>query len=176
MNTSRTAFSTLIARGTFVTFATFVTLLPTLVLAQTSAAEPSLKITDAWLKTTVPGGSVSAAYMQISSAKPLKLIKAESPLTPNVEIHNMSMKEGVMEMRAVDAVDVPANKTVSLKPGGFHIMLIKVKQPINKGDSVPLKLTFETPDKKFFSVDVAAKGQEKAGEKAGEKAAGHAHH
>jgi copper(I)-binding protein len=55
-------------------------------------------------------------------------------------------------------------------------MLIKVKQPINKGDSVPLKLTFETPDKKFFSVDVAAKGQEKAGEKAGEKAAGHAHH
>jgi copper(I)-binding protein len=114
--------------------------------------------------------------MQISSAKPLKLIKAESPLTPNVEIHNMSMKEGVMEMRAVDAVDVPANKTVSLKPGGFHIMLIKVKQPINKGDSVPLKLTFETPDKKFFSVDVAAKGQEKAGEKAGEKAAGHAHH
>jgi copper(I)-binding protein len=145
-----------------------VALLPILGSAQSAPVEPSLKITDAWAKTTVPGGSVSAAYMQISSAKPLKLIKAESPLTPNVEIHNMSMKEGVMEMRAVEAIDVPAGKSVALKPGGFHIMLIKVNKPINKGDTVPLKLTFETPDKKLFSVDVAAKGQEKAG--------GHAHH
>ena len=147
---------------------TLVAFLPILGSAQSSSVEPSLRIADAWAKTTVPGGSVSAAYMQISSAKPLKLIKAESPLTPNVEIHNMSMKDGVMEMRAVDAVDVPANKAVALKPGGFHIMLIKVNKSINKGDTVPLKLTFETQDKKLFSVDVAAKAQEKAG--------GHAHH
>lgn len=139
------------------------TLLPSIAFAQSSSVEPSLKITDAWVKTTVPGGSVSAAYMQIKSAKPLKLVKAESPLTPNVEIHNMSMKDGVMEMRAVDAVDVPANRAVSLKPGGFHIMLIKVNKPIAKGDSVPLKLTFETPDKKLFNVEVTAKGQEKSG-------------
>ena len=143
------------------------TLLPSIAFAQSSSVEPSLKITDAWVKTTVPGGSVSAAYMQIKSAKPLKLVKAESPLTPNVEIHNMSMKDGVMEMRAVDAVDVPANRAVSLKPGGFHIMLIKVNKSIVKGDSVPLKLTFETPDKKLFNVEVTAKAQEKSG--------GHAH-
>lgn len=139
------------------------TLLPSIAFAQSSSVEPSLKITDAWVKTTVPGGSVSAAYMQIKSAKPLKLVKAESPLTPNVEIHNMSMKDGVMEMRAVDAVDVPANRAVSLKPGGFHIMLIKVNKSIAKGDSVPLKLTFETPDKKRFNVEVTARGQEKSG-------------
>ncbi len=140
-----------------------VALMPIFALAKTSTVEPSLKITDAWAKTTVPGGSVSAAYMQIKSAKPLKLVKAESPLTPNVEIHNMSMNAGVMEMRAVDTIDIPADKAVSLKPGGFHIMLIKVNKPINKGDTVPLKLTFETPDKKLFSVDVAARGQEKSG-------------
>ena len=145
-----------------------VALLPVLASAQSSSVEPSLRISDAWAKTTVPGGSVSAAYMQISSAKPLKLVKAESTLTPNVEIHNMSMKDGVMEMRAVEAVDVPAGKSVALKPGGLHIMLIKVNKPINRGDSVPLTLTFETPDKRLFSVDVAAKGQEKA--------ASHSHH
>ena len=67
-----------------------------------------------------------------------------------------------------EAVDIPANKVISLKPGGLHIMLIKVNKPINKGDSVPLTLTFETPDKRLFRVDVAAQGQEKA--------AGHSHH
>lgn len=145
-----------------------VALLPVLASAQPSSVEPSLRISDAWAKTTVPGGSVSAAYLQISSAKPLKLVKAESPLTPNVELHNMSMTDGVMQMRAVEAVDIPANKVISLKPGGLHIMLIKVNKPINKGDSVPLTLTFETPDKRLFRVDVAAQGQEKA--------AGHSHH
>ncbi len=129
--------------------------------AQKLAAEPSLKITNAWAKTTVPGGSVSAAYMQLQSDKPLKLLKAESPLTKTVEIHNMKMNDGVMEMKAVDAVDIPAKKMVELKPGGYHIMLIKVSKPINKDDKVPLTLTFEGADKKTFTVDVEATGQEK---------------
>ena len=129
--------------------------------AQKSAAEPSLKVFDVWVKTTVPGGSVSAAYMHIKSAKPLKLIKAESPLTNTVELHDMKMKDGVMEMKAVDAIVIPANKLIDLKPGGFHIMLIKVNKPIKKGDEVPLTLTFENEAKKTFTVDVKAKGQEK---------------
>ena len=129
--------------------------------AQTSAAEPSLRVFDVWAKTTVPGGSVSAAYMHIKSAKPLRLLKVESPAAAAAEIHNMKMKDGVMEMRAVDAIDIPVNKMVELKPGGYHIMLIKVAKPIVKGDSVPLKLTFESADKKTFVVDVVAKGQEK---------------
>ncbi len=132
--------------------------------AQATTVEPSLRVFDVWAKTTVPGGSVSAAYMHIKSAKALKLVNAESPLTSLVEIHNMNMKDGVMEMKAVDAIDVPANKLIELKPGGFHIMLIKLNKAINKGDSVPLKLTFETADKKRFTVDVAAKGQEKDSE------------
>ena len=136
-------------------------LLPLSVAAQKNAAEPTLKIFDAWAKTTVPGGSVSAAYMHIKSGKPLRLLKVESPLTNTVEIHDMKMKDGVMEMRAVDGIDIPANKLVDLKPGGYHVMLIKVNKPINKGDTVPLKLTFESADKKTFTVDVAAKGQEK---------------
>jgi periplasmic copper chaperone A len=125
--------------------------------------EPSLKVFDVWAKTTVPGGSVSAAYMHIKSAKPLKLVKVASPAANIVEIHDMKMKDGVMEMKAIDALDIPAGKLVDLKPGGLHIMLIKVVKPINKGDKVPLTLTFETPDKKTFTREVMAAGQEKDG-------------
>lgn len=123
--------------------------------------EPSLKVFDVWAKTTVPGGRVSAAYMHIKSAKPLKLVKAESSVAETVELHDMQLKDGVMEMKTIDAIEIPANKLVDLKPGGLHIMLIKVKQPIKKGDKVPLKLTFETADKKTFTRDVVANGQEK---------------
>jgi periplasmic copper chaperone A len=128
-----------------------------------SAEPPSpVTVTNAWAKTTVPGGKVSAAYMDIKSTAPVKLLKAETAIAGNVEIHNMSMKDGVMEMKAVDAIDVPANKTVSLKPGGYHVMLMMLAASINKGDSVPIKLTFEGADKKPFTVDVKAKAQEKS--------------
>ena len=136
-------------------------LTPVVTHAQSSTAEPSLRVFDVWAKTTVPGGSVSAAYMHIKSGKPLRLLKAESSAAATVEIHDMKMKDGVMEMKAVDAIEIPANKMVELKPGGFHVMLFKVSKPINKGDTVPLKLTFESADKKTFTVDVTAKGQEK---------------
>jgi periplasmic copper chaperone A len=128
-----------------------------------SAEPPSpVTVTNAWAKTTVPGGKVSAAYMDIKSTAPVKLLKAETAIAGNVEIHNMSMKDGVMEMKAVDAIDVPANKTISLKPGGYHVMLMMLAASINKGDSVPIKLTFEGADKKPFTVDVKAKAQEKS--------------
>ena len=126
-----------------------------------SAEPPSpVTITNAWAKTTVPGGKESAAYMDIKSTAPVKLLKAETSIAGNVEIHNMSMKDGVMEMKAVDAIDVPANKTISLKPGGYHVMLMMLAASINKGDSVPIKLTFEGADKKPFTVDVKANAKE----------------
>ena len=144
----------------FLFAALLVAATPLIADAQT-AAEPSLRVFDVWAKTTVPGGSVSAAYMHIKSAKPLRLLKAASPAAAVVEIHDMKMKDGVMEMRAVDAIDIAPNKMTELKPGGFHIMLIKITKPIAKGDSVPLQLTFESADKKTFTVDVTAKGQDK---------------
>lgn len=126
-----------------------------------NAAKPEVKVFDIWARTTVPGASVSAAYMHIKSAKPMKLMKAESPVAGTTEIHQMSMKDGVMSMSAVDAIDIPAGKLVDLMPGGLHIMLMQLKQPIKKGDEVPLKLTFEDAAKKVFVLDVKAKAQEK---------------
>lgn len=117
------------------------------------------KVFDAWVKTTVPGGTVSAAYMKIKSGAALKLVKAESPAAGIVEIHSMKMTDGVMEMKALEALHVPADKLLDLKPGGVHIMLMKVRRPINKGDKIPLILTFESAGKKpvVVKLDVAAR-------------------
>ena len=119
--------------------------------------KPPVSVSEIWARPTVPGGNVSAAYMQIKSSTPVKLIKVDAAVAGNVEIHNMNMKDGVMEMKAVDAIDVPANKIVELKPGGYHVMLMMLLKPINKGDKVPLRLTFEGADKKTFTMDVVAK-------------------
>ena len=136
--------------------------LTTAVAAQAqSPAKTEVKVFDVWARTTVPGASVSAAYMHIKSAKPMKLVKAESPVAGMTEIHQMSMKDGVMNMSAIDAVEIPAGKLIDLKPGGLHVMLMQLKQPIKKGDEVPLKLTFEDAAKKTIVLDVKAKAQEK---------------
>ena len=118
-------------------------------------------ITDAWVKASLPGATVSAAYMHIKSAKPLKLVRVDTPVASIVELHNMTMKDGVMEMKAMDAVEIFPNKRVELTPGGMHVMLMQVKQPIKAGDKVPLTLTFEAADKKPLVVrlDAVARDQ-----------------
>ena len=115
-----------------------------------------------WIKTTIPGSAVSAAYMQIKSAIPFKLIKVESPAAGIVEIHDMKMNAGVMEMKALDVIEVPANKAVTLKPGGVHVMLMNVKKPINKGDKVPMTLTFEGANMKAVLVTLELVARESA--------------
>lgn len=109
--------------------------------AEQGPAMPS--VSNVWVKTTVPGSTVSAAYMQIKSAVPLKLVKAESAAAGIVEIHDMKMNDGVMEMKALDLLEVPVGKTIELKPGGVHVMLMRLKKPIHRGDKIPLTLTFE---------------------------------
>src|SRR5688572_22171451 len=88
--------------------------------AHAQSTKPDIKVTDAWARTTVPGQSVSGAYMHIKSNVPVKLVKAESTVAAMTEIHTMSMKDGVMSMAAVDAIDVTPGKTTDLKPGAFH--------------------------------------------------------
>jgi copper(I)-binding protein len=124
-------------------------------------AAKDVKVLDAWVRTSVPGASVSAAYMHIKSKTALKLVKAESPLAGMTEIHQMSMKDGVMSMGEVAGIDIPPNKLVDLKPGGLHIMLMQLKQPIQKGTEVPITLTFEDASKKRQVLEIKAKAQEK---------------
>ena len=106
------------------------------------AAQADVSVSDAWVRGTVPGQKVTGAFMQITSAADTSLVAVTSPVAKVVEIHSMSHEGGVMKMRRIEAIPVPAGKPVELGPGGYHVMLMDVSQPLKEGEQVPLTLTF----------------------------------
>lgn len=121
-----------------------------------SAAQAQVTISDAWVRATVPQQQATGAFMRLTADRDSKLVSAESPAARIVEVHEMAMQDNVMKMRQVAGVVLPAGKAVELRPGGYHIMLIELKQQIRAGDKVPLTLVFETADGKRESVAVSA--------------------
>lgn len=87
--------------------------------------------------------AASAAYMVLvnNSANADAIVKAESDVAKTVELHNVIMENNVMQMRQVEAIEVPANGQVELKPGGFHVMLIGLTRDLKEGEEVVIKLT-----------------------------------
>lgn len=104
----------------------------------------NISITEAWARATMPGQKVSGAYMRIQSDADARLVSASSPAVPRVEMHEMRMDGDVMRMREVKAIELPKGKTVSLEPGGYHIMLMNLTKPIAAGEIIPLILTVES--------------------------------
>lgn len=104
----------------------------------------NVSVTDAWARATMPGQKVSGAYMQIRSDADARLVGVSSPAVPRVEVHEMKMDGDVMRMREVKAIELPKGKTVSLEPGGYHIMLMNLTKPIAAGEIIPLVLTVES--------------------------------
>jgi copper(I)-binding protein len=127
-------------------------------LAMQSVWAANISVTEAWARATMPGQKVSGAYMQIRSDADARLVSASSPAVPRVEMHEMRMDGDVMRMREVKAIDLPKGKTVSLEPGGFHIMLMNLPQPIAAGDVIPLILTVESGGKRQ-TVEVKAEAR-----------------
>lgn len=134
-----------------------------------SAHAQSVEVKDAWVRGTVPSQKVTGAFMEITGKTAARLISAESPAAATVEIHNMSMQNGVMKMFPVEGIDIPAGKTVKLASGGYHVMMMGLKQQMKAGERVPLKLTFELADKKRESVELSVEVRDITG------ARGHAH-
>lgn len=122
----------------------------------------NIGVTDAWTRATVPGQQVGGGFMQIQSDADARLIGASSPVAQRVEVHEMSMDGDVMRMREVKSIDLPKGKTVSLEPGGFHLMLMNLKKPIAAGDVVPLTLVVESGGKKQ-TVEVKAEARAMGG-------------
>lgn len=121
-----------------------------------TAAHAQITVKDAWVRATVPQQKATGAFMQLQSAKDTRLVSASSPISPNVEVHEMSMQDNTMKMRQVPAVELPAGKTVELKPGGYHVMLLNLPRPIKEGETVPLTLTFESKAGERETVEVQA--------------------
>lgn len=125
-------------------------------MALSASAFSQINITGPWVRSTVPGQSVAAAYMDISSPVGVALVRGSSPAAKSVEIHEMRMEGSVMKMREVPRIDVPAGKTVRLRPGSYHVMLIDILKPIQKGDIVPISLVFEQAGKPAQTVTIKA--------------------
>ncbi|HWR76929.1 MAG TPA: copper chaperone PCu(A)C [Thiobacillus sp.] len=118
----------------------------------------NISVSDVWARATMPGQQVSGAYMQIQADADARLVGVSSPVVPRVEVHEMKMDGNVMRMREVKAVDLPKGKTVSLEPGGFHIMLMNLPKPIAAGDLIPLTLVVESGGKRQ-TVEVKAEAR-----------------
>jgi copper(I)-binding protein len=119
-------------------------------------ADETVTVTHAWMRTTAPGQRVAGAYLEISSAAPSKLVAASSPVAGSVEIHSMRLENGIMTMRQLESLELPAKQTVKFEPGGLHIMLLDLKKSLKLGDKIPLRLTLQRADRSKTVVEVQA--------------------
>ncbi|MCZ7560118.1 MAG: copper chaperone PCu(A)C [Burkholderiaceae bacterium] len=127
-----------------------------LYLSLAGAAFAQVTVSDPWVRATVASQKASGAFMTLTAPRDTRLVAASSPVAGVVEIHEMAMRDNVMRMRAVDALALPAGKAVKLEPGGYHVMLMQLKGPLNAGDTVALELVFEGADKARETVQVQA--------------------
>ena len=103
----------------------------------------TIEVRDAWARAAAPGQRASSAFMKITARDGAKLVGVASPVAGVAELHQMKLEGAVMTMRPVPALDLPAGKTVELKPGGYHVMLMDLKAPLPKDSTVPLTLVFQ---------------------------------
>jgi periplasmic copper chaperone A len=113
-----------------------------LLLATTAFAQatPPVKVEAAWARASVQGQMGTGAFMHITAAQPMSLVGVSSPAAGVSEVHEMKMEGDVMRMRPIGQLPLPAGKTVELKPGGYHLMLLDLKAPLMPGTSVPVTL------------------------------------
>ena len=116
-------------------------------LAPAVFADDSITIRNAWVRATVPGQRVAGAYLTLRSTTAARLTRVRTSVAPEVEIHEMSERDGVMRMRRLASLDLPAGREVQLAPGAIHLMLEDLKSPLRAGDEVELELITES-DKK----------------------------
>ena len=149
------------------------TLAVALASAPAWAQSAAVQVEGAWARASVQGQKGTGAFMRLTAKDGARLVRAESPAAGVAEVHEMKMDGDVMKMRAVPALDLPAGKTVELKPGSYHIMLLDLKAPLAKGSAVPLTLVFQdaqgTESRLDLSLPVAAAAP------GGAPAQGHSH-
>ena len=123
-----------------------------------SQSSGSITISGYWARMALQVGGVSAAYMEIRSAEQADtLVRAESPVAKVVELHETTMREGLMAMSPVAKMTVPAKgEVLVLKPAGLHLMLIDLKSPLKAGDVFGLDLYFDRTGKITLNVPVLA--------------------
>ena len=125
-------------------------------LSLCASAMAQTTVTDPWVRGTVATQKATGMFVQLTSAQGGKLVAGSSPVAGRVEIHEMAVVDGVMRMREISALELPAGKAVELKPGSYHLMLMDLKQPMKAGDIVPVTLVIEGADKKRETLELKA--------------------
>jgi periplasmic copper chaperone A len=119
-----------------------------------ASAPPAVSVVDAWARATVPDQMGSAAYFTIRNGGGAdKLLSVTSPAA-DASLHSTSIDNGVMRMRQLQALDVAAKGAVELKPGGTHVMLMGLKQPLQAGTTLELDLKFEKSGERRVDAQV----------------------
>ena len=120
----------------------------------------TLRVSNPFARATPPGAKVAGAFMTIKNVglDADRLVSVSSPAAGLVEIHEMAMEGGMMKMRALKGIDLKPGATVELQPGGYHVMLEDLKQPLKQGEQIPVKLTFEKAGVVEVMVHVEAMG------------------
>ena len=110
-------------------------------VSQAQPAQPA-KVEGAWVRATVTGQKSTGAFMRITASAATRLVGVSSPVAGVAEVHEMKMNGDIMTMREVPSIELAAGKALDLKPGGYHVMLMDLKQPLQVGSAVPLSLKF----------------------------------
>jgi len=118
------------------------------------ASDSDITVTDAWARATVAQQKATGAFMHLRSVAGGKIVEVRSAAAGIAEVHEMKLDGDIMKMRPIDALPLPAGQTVELKPGGYHVMLMQLKQQLKTGDTLPLTLVVEGADGKRRDVDV----------------------
>ncbi len=135
--------------------------------------------TGAWVRETVAGQTASAAYVGLNSRGGGALVGVSSPLAQSASLHEMVLDNGVMKMRPMERLELPAGRPVALRPGSYHIMLLGLKRVLHPGESVPLALRFRDRAGHEETMDVVAAVRDLSGQTASGSAQqphSHSHH
>ncbi len=120
------------------------------------ADNAGIVVDDPYVRAIPPGMKVSAAFMTLknNTSTDRKLIGASSESAKNVELHQHLDKDGMMQMREVKSIEIPANGSAELQPGGYHMMLIGLTKAIKHGDILSIELEFANGAKQTIKADV----------------------
>ncbi|MBL8311648.1 MAG: copper chaperone PCu(A)C [Burkholderiales bacterium] len=129
-------------------------LLVSVLLGASAAAQ--VTVTEPWVRATVPQQKATGAFMQLKAEQSMRLVAGKSPVAGVVEIHEMAMENGMMKMRQIPGIEIPAGQTLALKPGSYHVMLMDLKQQVKDGDTVPITLEFVGLDNKKHTMEIKA--------------------
>lgn len=141
-------------------FVMAVACLPATGMATDPVSLGPLRLIAPWARATPASAANGAAFLEIrnTGAESDWLIAADSPVAGMAGIHKTAMTDGVMKMRPIDKVEIPAGGSILLKPGGLHIMLMKLAAPLQKGSTVAVSLTFEKAGRVELAVPVTGPG------------------